>query len=49
MSSAIFATLIYLKSIYNDTSLYCKIIAPPSIQPTDERWPDVEVVIKVGH
>ena len=39
MSSAIF---------YIDTSLHCKIIAPPSVQPTGKRWPDVEGVIKVG-
>ena len=41
-------TPVYLESIYSDTSLFCKIIAPPSLQPVDRRWPDVEVVIKVG-
>jgi diadenylate cyclase len=45
----VITTPIYLQSIYNDTSLFCKIIAPPAVQPTDKRWPDVEVVIKVGH
>ena len=44
----VITTPIYLESIYNDTSLFCKIIAPPSFQPADKRWPDVEVVIKVG-
>jgi len=44
----VITTPIYLHSIYNDTSLYCKVIAPPAIQPADKRWPDVEVVIKVG-
>jgi YbbR domain-containing protein len=44
----VITTPIYLESIYNDTSLYCKIIAPPAVQPVDKRWPDVEVVIKVG-
>ena len=45
----VIATPIYLESIYNDTSIYCKIIAPPAVQPVDKRWPDVEVVIKVGY
>jgi uncharacterized protein (TIGR00159 family) len=45
----VITTPIYLESIYNDTSLYCKIIAPPAVQPTEKRWPDVEVVIKVGY
>ena len=40
-------TPIYLDSIHNNTSVYCKVIAPPAIQPVDKRWPDVEVVIKV--
>jgi hypothetical protein len=40
---------IYLESIYNDTNIFCKIIAPPAVQPVDKRWPDVEVVIKVGY
>ena len=42
-------TPIYLESIYNDTKIFCKIIAPPAVQPTDKRWPDVEVVIKMGY
>jgi len=45
----VITTPIYLEGIYNDTSLFCKIIAPPSFQPADKRWPDVEVVIKVGY
>jgi uncharacterized protein (TIGR00159 family) len=45
----VITTPIYLESIYSDTSLYCKIIAPPAVQPADKRWPDVEVVIKVGY
>jgi len=45
----VITTPIYLESIYNDTSLYCKIIAPPAVQPVDKRWPDVEVVINVGN
>lgn len=44
----VITTPVYLESIYKDTSLYCKIIAPPAVQPVDKRWPDVEVVIKVG-
>jgi hypothetical protein len=45
----VLTTPIYLESIYNDTKIYCKIIAPPTVQPADKRWPDVEVVIKVGY
>ena len=45
----IITTPVYLESIYNDTSIFCKIIAPPSVHPTDKRWPDVEVMIKVGY
>jgi YbbR domain-containing protein len=46
---SVITTPIYLESIYNDTIIYCKIIAPPAAQPVDKRWPDVEVVIKVGY
>jgi uncharacterized protein (TIGR00159 family) len=45
----VITTPIYLESIYNDTKIYCKIIAPPTVHPADKRWPDVEVVIKVGY
>jgi len=45
----VITTPIYLESIYNDTKIFCKIIAPPTVQPADKRWPDVEVVIKVGY
>jgi len=43
----VMTTPIYLESLYEDTRIYCKIIAPPSIQPADKRWPDIEVVISV--
>jgi hypothetical protein len=45
----VITTPIYLESISNDTKIYCKIIAPPSVHPTEKRWPDVEVIIKVGY
>ena len=45
----VITTPIYLESIYNDTRIYCKIIAPPTVQPVEKRWPDVEVVIKTGY
>ncbi len=41
-------TPIYLESISENMTLYCKIIAPPLIQPVDKRWPDVEVIITVA-
>jgi len=40
-------TPIYLESIYEDTKLYCKIIAPPAVHPSEKRWPDIEVIITV--
>ena len=40
-------TPIYLETIRETTTLYCKIVAPPAIQPFDKRWPDVEVTIEV--
>jgi uncharacterized protein (TIGR00159 family) len=46
---SVITTPIYLESIYNDTNIFCKVIAPPAVQPVDKRWPDVEVVIKVGY
>ena len=45
---SLITTPIYLDSIYSSTSIFCKIIAPPAIQPAEKRWPDVEVVIKVS-
>jgi diadenylate cyclase len=45
----VITTPVYLESIYNDTNIFCKIIAPPAVQPVDKRWPDVEVIIKVGY
>jgi diadenylate cyclase len=41
-------TPLYLESINETTRLFCKIIAPPSVQPLDRRWPDVEVKITVS-
>lgn len=41
-------TPIYLGSIHEDTRLFCKIVAPPAVQPVEKRWPDVEVAIAVG-
>ena len=46
---SVITTPIYLEGIYSTTNLFCKIIAPPTLQPVDKRWPDVEVVIKVGN
>ena len=43
----VMTTPIYLESIYEDTKLYCKIIAPPAMHPSEKRWPDIEVTITV--
>jgi YbbR domain-containing protein len=40
-------TPVYLDNIRETTTLYCKIISPPAIQPVDKRWPDVEVLVTV--
>jgi len=45
---SVMTTPIYLENIREDTSLFCKIIAPPTVQPADKRWPDVEVHILVS-
>jgi YbbR domain-containing protein len=44
-SPTVSTTPIYLNSISSDSSLLCKIVAPPSFQPVDKRWPDVEISI----
>jgi YbbR domain-containing protein len=44
-SVSVLTTPIYLESIYDDITLYCKIIAPPAVQPVEKRWPDIEVMI----
>ncbi|MDH3358231.1 MAG: diadenylate cyclase [Desulfobacteraceae bacterium] len=41
-------TPIYLNNIYENTTIYCKIVALPAVQPKEKRWPDVVVVITVG-
>lgn len=40
--------LFFLDGITERLQLFCKIIAPPSVQPVDKRWPDVEVTIDVA-
>jgi uncharacterized protein (TIGR00159 family) len=39
---------IYLQGLSASAVLYAKIVAPPSFQPVDRRWPDVEVRIEVA-
>lgn len=46
-SLTVSTTPVYLNSISKDSRVLCKIIAPPSIQPVDQRWPDVEILITV--
>lgn len=41
-------TPVYLNAIEEDTRIFCKIIAPPSIQPVVKPWQEVEVIIEVG-
>jgi diadenylate cyclase len=44
----IMTTPIYLDGIVENTVLFCKIVAPPSMQPVEKRWPDVEVRVEVA-
>jgi YbbR domain-containing protein len=44
---SVITTPIYLETVTEDTVFHCKIIARPSIQPADKRWPDAEVQIGV--
>ena len=46
-SLSIFTSPIYLSSITSNSTIMSKIIAPPSVQPVEKRWPDVEVIITV--
>ncbi len=41
-------TPIYLENIKESARIFCKIIAPASVQPAEKRWPDVEVYIAVS-
>jgi YbbR domain-containing protein len=40
-------TPVYLESIYKNSRILCKIIAPQTVQPAASQWPDVEVGILV--
>jgi YbbR domain-containing protein len=44
---SVFTTPVYLNSIQSTSSVFCKIIAPPDIQPVSKPWQDVEVIIEV--
>lgn len=45
---SITTTPVYLDSIRGSTTIYCKVVTPPSIQPVDKRWPDVEVILNIS-
>ncbi|MCL2791348.1 MAG: diadenylate cyclase [Desulfobulbus sp.] len=47
INEEVLTTPIYLESIATDSKLFCKVIAPPSIQPVAKRWPDAEVFIEL--
>lgn len=44
---ALSTTPVYLNIIDDESRVFCKIIAPPTIQPVVRPWQDVEVVIEV--
>jgi uncharacterized protein (TIGR00159 family) len=41
-------TPVYLGNIRESTTLFCKIVAPPSAQSLEKRWPDVSVIVTVS-
>lgn len=41
-------TPIYLETLWETTTIFCKIIAPLSVQPVEKRWPDVEILLEIG-
>ncbi|MFZ5564399.1 MAG: diadenylate cyclase [Thermodesulfobacteriota bacterium] len=45
--TSVTTTPVYLESIQKSTKIFCKIVAPPSVQPVADRWPDVEVYIRL--
>lgn len=40
-------TPVFLNSIESSNVIYCKIIAPPSMQPVEKKWPDVMITIEI--
>jgi uncharacterized protein (TIGR00159 family) len=41
-------TPVYLNSIEEENRVFCKIIAPPSVQPVTRPWQDVEVIVELA-
>lgn len=41
-------TPVYLNTVEEENRVFCKIIAPPSVQPVVRPWQDVEVIIEVA-
>jgi diadenylate cyclase len=46
-SRTLTTTPVYLNNIQKDTTLFCKVVAPPTVQPVEKSWPDVTVLIKI--
>ena len=40
-------TPIYLENVHSDKTIYCNLIAPGFVQPTEKSLPSVEVILKV--
>lgn len=40
-------TPVYLSTIRETTTLFCKIVAPPTVQPREKQWPDVSVTLTI--
>ncbi|MFC1853195.1 diadenylate cyclase [candidate division CSSED10-310 bacterium] len=40
-------TPVFLESINKSTTVFGKVVAPPGVHPSDERWPDVQIKISL--
>jgi diadenylate cyclase len=41
-------TPVYLNAVEEENRVFCKIIAPPSVQPVTRPWQDVEVIVDIA-
>jgi len=46
-SQHVTTTPVYLSTIRETTTLFCKIVAPPTVQLREKQWPDVSVTLTV--
>jgi diadenylate cyclase len=47
-SPTLTTTPVYLNTVEEENRVFCKIIAPPSVQPVTRPWQEVEVILDIG-